>query len=422
MRKVIFWTHLLAGVVAGIVILIMSVTGVLLTYEKQMIAWADRSDAALPPAGVSTRRPVDELIQAARGTGEPGGGQTVTGLTISSIAGAPALATVGTKTLTLNTYTGAVLGESAPNLRAFFRSVTSWHRYIGVDGPWRPVTRALTGWSNFLFLVIVLGGPFLWLPKTWTAAQVRNIAIFRSGLRSKARDFNWHNVIGIWSFVPLVLVVVGALPISLPWANRAVYQVVGEEVPTPAGQAGARGAGAGGRAAGSPREGGAPDEVREGIGRREGGERLDTRAERAPQVALEPAWARAERQVDGWRTIGARFGGNPNAPLTFTIDRGTGGQPQLRGTLTIDRATAEAVKWEPFETQTTGRRLRTFLRFAHTGEFFGIAGQTIAGLASAGAVVLVWTGISLALRRFRTWRGRRQLSSEPLSPRRSNAA
>jgi hypothetical protein len=37
----------------------------------------------------------------------------------------------------------------------------------------------------------------------------------------------------------------------------------------------------------------------------------------------------------------------------------------------------------------------------------GIPGQTIAGLATGGAVVLVWTGIALALRRFRAWIGRR---------------
>jgi hypothetical protein len=36
------------------------------------------------------------------------------------------------------------------------------------------------------------------------------------------------------------------------------------------------------------------------------------------------------------------------------------------------------------------------------------AGQTIAGLASAGAVVLTWTGVTLALRRFSAWRKRRR--------------
>ena len=51
LRKVLFWCHLAAGVTAGVVILIMSVTGALLTYEKQIIAWADtRHYAVAPPS------------------------------------------------------------------------------------------------------------------------------------------------------------------------------------------------------------------------------------------------------------------------------------------------------------------------------------------------------------------------------------
>lgn len=91
----------------------------------------------------------------------------------------------------------------------------------------------------------------------------------------------------------------------------------------------------------------------------------------------------------------------------FTIDQGNGGQPQKRSQLTLDRKTGEVVRWEPFSSYTTGRKLRSFLRFAHTGEVAGLAGQTIAGLASLGGAFLVWTGISLALRRFRAWLGRR---------------
>jgi uncharacterized iron-regulated membrane protein len=41
LRKVIFWCHLPVGVIAGVVILIMCVTGVLLSYENQITAWAD---------------------------------------------------------------------------------------------------------------------------------------------------------------------------------------------------------------------------------------------------------------------------------------------------------------------------------------------------------------------------------------------
>jgi uncharacterized iron-regulated membrane protein len=93
-------------------------------------------------------------------------------------------------------------------------------------------------------------------------------------------------------------------------------------------------------------------------------------------------------------------------PVNFLIDQGMGGQPHLRSTLTLDRQTAEVVKWETFAGFSTGRQMRTWLRFIHTGEAGGFVGQTIAGIASAGACVLVWTGLALSWRRFRAWRGR----------------
>jgi uncharacterized iron-regulated membrane protein len=93
-----------------------------------------------------------------------------------------------------------------------------------------------------------------------------------------------------------------------------------------------------------------------------------------------------------------------DAPVTFTIDRGSGGQPQKRAQLVLARPLGEVVRWEPFESYTRGRQLRTFFRFAHTGEVGGIIGQTIAGIVSAGGAFLVFTGLMLAWRRFTSWR------------------
>jgi uncharacterized iron-regulated membrane protein len=102
------------------------------------------------------------------------------------------------------------------------------------------------------------------------------------------------------------------------------------------------------------------------------------------------------------------------ASVAFAIDRGNGGQPQLRSQLTLNRATGEVVRWESTSNNTAGRRMRSRLRFAHTGEVYGLLGQTIAGLVSLGGAFLVYTGLSLAWRRFYSWRGRR--AREQLAP------
>src|SRR5262249_46977871 len=118
-------------------------------------------------------------------------------------------------------------------------------------------------------------------------------------------------------------------------------------------------------------------------------------------------WERAESQQPGWRSIGMRLPDSPRRPVSFTIDTGDGGQPQKRSTLTLDRATASVVRWEAFGDNNAGPRLRSWARFVHHGEAYGIAGQTVAGVASAGGAMLVWTGIGLSVRRFLAWRRRR---------------
>jgi uncharacterized iron-regulated membrane protein len=378
LRTLIFWPHLVAGLTAGIVILVMSVTGVLLTYERQLIAWSDSQYRSTVPAEGASRLPVETLLQTIR-TEHPD--IAVNAITVGSAPDAAVTVAVPQRTLYFDAYSGRLLGEGAQVMRRFMSETRAWHRWLAVEGEGRPVARFITGWSNFLFLFIVVSGFYLWFPRKWTWNHVRTVLLFNRTTTSKARDFNWHNVIGVWSAIPLFIVVLTALPISFPWANAMVYRAVGEEPPVQRG-----------------REGGAARG-------REGGARQERAA---PSVeGLNNLWSRAERQVEGWRTINVRVPETNRAPVVFAIDKGDGGQPQLRSTLTLDRATGVVVTYEAFDDQSLGRRLRSISRFAHTGEVLGIPGQTIAGLATGGSVVLVWTGLALAWRRWRAWMKRR---------------
>lgn len=377
-RTVLFWMHLAAGTVAGIVILIMSVTGVALTYEKQMLEWADRRAWTAPSAETMALTP-EVLVMRVR---EQRPDTNVIAVTLRADREAPATVTLdGNKALLVNPYDGAIIGEPPAALRGFFRTMTVWHRYLAMDGTSRATGRMLTGASNFLFLFIVLSGMYLWLPRVWTWIQFKQVLWFRGGLASKARDFNWHNVIGIWSAVPLVVVVAGALPISYPWASNLVYRIAGDVPPAPT----------------------APPQ-----------QRTNDQPVVYVMTGVDTAWTTAQSQIPGWRTMTTRFATSAKAPVVISVDEGYGGQPQKRTTFTIDRDAGTVTKAEDFNSLTAGRRLRSWLRFAHTGEIYGLAGQTVAGLASAGGAVLVYTGIALAVRRFVAWLWRRRRSDDAL--------
>jgi uncharacterized iron-regulated membrane protein len=105
--------------------------------------------------------------------------------------------------------------------------------------------------------------------------------------------------------------------------------------------------------------------------------------------------------------ISARMPSRPDGLVTFFIQEPAASwHPSPRSQLVLDPFTAEVVKWEPFAAQNPGRRLRAWVRPLHTGEAAGVLGQSVVLAASTGGVVLVWTGIALAWRRFRGWRRR----------------
>jgi uncharacterized iron-regulated membrane protein len=366
-RRILFWLHLSAGAAAGVVILIMSATGALLAYERQMAEWADlRASRIARPDDGAQRLSIDAIVQrVAEGEGRGARLGTVT----VRRGERPVTVTSGSRTLFVNPYTGDVIGEGAPGVRAFFRRVRDWHRWLGVAGDGRATARAVTGACNLAFLFIIVSGFYLWWPRNKSWRQIRQVTWFRRGLSARARDFNWHNTVGLWCSVPLFVVVLSATAISYRWSSDLVYRAAGENPPPAAAP----------RAASRPPAG-------------------------ARVAGLDSVVPLAGARVPDWRTVSFRVPDGSSRILAVTIDRGTGGEPQKRSTLTVDLAGGQVAQWQPFSAQTRGRRWRSWLRFAHTGEAGGLAGQTIAGVASAGAAVLVWTGIGMALRRFNGWR------------------
>jgi uncharacterized iron-regulated membrane protein len=362
LRKILFWLHLSAGTVAGAIILLMAVTGVLLTYEKQMIHWADTRDLGIDVR--QDRLPLSTLLDMAD--------REALAATIYNNPADPVVLQLdgGQRTL-LNPYTGAALGAGNQSVRDFFRTVVELHRWLAQSGESRASGRAITGACNLAFLGLVLSGAYLWIPKAFTARHLRPIVWFRGGLSSKARDFNWHNVIGLWCFLPLLVIIASGAVISYKWASDLVYRAAGEAPPAPAKSA-------------------------------------------APQALNPDAAGRAFDAIQaepGWKSITLR---SAEDQMTATIDHGYPGQPQLRKTITVDAASGAILATETFDSLTSGRRARFWMRFLHTGEALGLAGQTIAGIATLGAVFLVWTGVALSIRRFAAWRARsKSLELEP---------
>jgi uncharacterized iron-regulated membrane protein len=427
LRRVIFWLHLVTGVLAGLVIGVMSVTGVLLAFERQIVAFAERDvrTVQLPASGVS-RLALDDLVSKARAAVPEG---RLSGVMLRADPTATVVVNFGReRTVFVHPYTGAVLGEGAKTLRHFFHTMTDWHRWLGTEGESRDIGRAITGACNTAFVVMVVTGVYLWWPRWWTRQVLQAVMVPNPRLRGKPRDWNWHNTIGFWSASLLICITLTGLVMSYQWANDLLYTLTGNiPPPRPPGAAEGRSAAAdnrrnegGPRVAGSAPNGGAGRQSRaEGQDARERQGRTGEAGEAGsmPQRAsLEALFAAAVQQASHWRSMTIRLPQRGAMQLTVALEEAKALHPYPRSILTLDAATAAVVKWEPYASYNLGRTLRAWVRPVHTGEAGGAVGQMVAALASAGGVVLVWTGLALAWRRFRARNARASRRTSDVAP------
>jgi uncharacterized iron-regulated membrane protein len=374
-RKILFWMHLSAGLTAGVIIFVMCVTGALLAFERQIIELSESDVRYVAPRDGVTRLSAQQIAESVR---EMRPGAKPSSMSVTSEPNAAWLLSLGRDgQVFVDPYTGVETGEGNRSVRGLMSELRNWHRYVALSGDGRPVGKAITGAANLLFLFLAISGAYIWMPRQMRWSTIKPVIWFRPGLRGKPRNFNWHNPIGFWTSLFLIVFTLTATVISYRWASDLLYTLTGNEVPAAQQQANNAGA-------------------------------EEKPVELSPEI--DAAWNTAAAHVPNWRSISLRLPIEKDAAV-FTIDEGIYWNIFGRSTLTVDAKTGAATKWEPYGEQNSARQLRSWFRFTHTGETGGIVGQAIGLVACVGGAFLVWTGFSLAFRRFRNWRATRNVEA-----------
>jgi uncharacterized iron-regulated membrane protein len=379
LHRTLFWAHLCCGVAAGLFILSMSATGVLLTYEHQMVESAEHSNHVTAAPG-QPRLSADALAATANGIDE--GNQRLSLVFLADPTAPVAVSAGRTTSALLNPYSGDTIADASAGRRGFFRAVENWHRWLGSNS--RSVLAMIQDYANLLFLFITVSGLYLWLPAVWRWRTVSGLLLFqRRYINAKVRDFNWHHVFGVWMLIPLFLIALSGVVISFPWAGNLVYAAFGEQAPQ-------RGGGGGpGAAAGGP---GAPRPERD----------AGSPAAEAQSASLQQLLDATMAQVDNWQRITLPLAARGDR-IELAVELKSEERRPPRRTVVLRTADASVLEVQgatgAAATPSRGQQARTWLRFVHTGEQYGVIGQTIAGLASLAACFLVYTGLALAWRR-----------------------
>lgn len=370
LRRTIFLVHLMAGCVVGAVVLFLAATGFLLAWQKAVLAWQERSYHSTPLPSHPSALPLDALAAIAGASS----GRKPESITLRSDREAPAEIDFGrTRRLFLDRYSGAVLGAGATRARAFFDTVTGLHRWFGMSTEHHASAKLVKGAFSLALLLMIFTGAFLWLPRSWSRQRLSVAAFPRWGLRGRARDWNVHNVVGLWAGIPLAVIALTGAILAYGWMTSLLYFATGSR---PAQLAPAQRSEA----------------------------RTISSVHHAVSVTMQQVFDEIQREANGWRSIRIVLPEAGDHKIEAIVDFSDGGRPDQQAAMEFDRASGNLVRFTTFSSFSLGKQLRSFVKYVHTGEAGGWAGETLAGLTSLACCVLVWTGLAMALRRRRTKR------------------
>lgn len=409
-RRSIFWIHLAAGLIAGISIGIMCLTGTVLAFEKELVAWSERDVRRVAPPFPGAPRLTLVQLQAKLREAQPDARPA--SLVLQNDPGAAVLFSTGrTGGFYANPYTGEVRAAASGAMADFMRTMTAWHRTLGFTGETsRPQGKLINGVCNLAFCALAITGLYLWMPRTWTWRALRPVIWFRQNSGGKARDFNWHNAIGFWTAPVLIVLTLTAVPISFQWGGRVIQSLTG----SPASSMGP-GGGPGGAA---------PVEI-------------SPPAPGAVPLAHDALVHTVQQAMPDWKTLTLRLSNEGGSGRGGPGPRGGEGREGREGrparsdennaqaarasgpqainvtvreasswprtaatTLAVNPYTGEVVRRTGFAEMNAAQQVRSWTRFLHTGEALGGLGQLLAGVACLGGVFLVYTGFALSWRRF----------------------
>ncbi|GJD51022.1 hypothetical protein OPKNFCMD_3773 [Methylobacterium crusticola] len=398
MKRALFQLHWFLGLTAGIVLMVLGVTGAMLTFADEIMAVLSPGIVTVAPRAEPRLTP-DALLARVR---EAAPGRRVALLTLS---GEPdraarvrfALEGGGRRESTyVDPYDGRVLGPARGE--AAFGVVLRLHRWLTLPGDGNGYGRPITGACLLALLYLALSGLYLRWPRRAGDWRVW----LKPALSRPGRPLYWslHVVAGTWVLLVYLTIALTGLWWSYGWyRDGASYLLTGripraEEPP---------------RAEASPGAEGNPGAERP-PGRREGGH--------GAAVPLDPAFA-AFVAATGDRYAEALLVPPREAGPAIRIRAVAPDAPhrQARDEWRI-RADGTVESRDLYAARALGERLTGSVLALHEGRFFGLPGTLLFMLAALAMPLFGVTGLLLYLGRRR---GRRRAAVRAARPPREQA-
>jgi uncharacterized iron-regulated membrane protein len=216
--RVSAWLHLWLGLVTGIVVVIVSVTGAILTFEEELRLLLqpyqkvqDTGKPFLPPSVLADATKKQYNIK---------------GVSVVIYRGLDRSAIIpwygDRKNMLVNfvdPYTGKGL-HSQPLNSDFYRIMIEGHYQLWLP---RKIGAPIVTYSTLIFVITLITGLVLWWPKKWTRSTREQSFFVKITGTFKRLNYDLHNVLGFYSLLIAMILGLTGIVFGAKWFSDAVY-------------------------------------------------------------------------------------------------------------------------------------------------------------------------------------------------------
>ncbi len=219
-KKINNWLHLWLGLISGIIVLIVCITGCVWVFNEEI------TDLLEPETRVERQEKAvimpSQLMEIAE--------KEYPGLKVSYAnyqQGKAINLGLGERrgpnvTLKINPYTGKIISRDVHKKGEtnFFRWVLNGHRFL-----WLPfeIGRPIVNYGTLVFVVLLITGLIWWYPKKWTQSTRDKSFKIKWGASFKRVNLDLHNVLGFYSLLFLLAIALTGMVYGIKWYSEGMY-------------------------------------------------------------------------------------------------------------------------------------------------------------------------------------------------------
>ncbi|HVW59205.1 MAG TPA: PepSY-associated TM helix domain-containing protein [Puia sp.] len=224
--------HLWLGLASGIIVLIVSITGCLFVFQKEISETIWREKYFVIPPEVPVQQPLSRLQETAQAVlgpdkpindittyHDPGRSWEFMAYNINDTALSYFGSVAYYQSVFINPYTGQVTGTRDYKYD-FFSIVKSIHWSLLLNTKYG---QPIVGWSTLIFVLMLITGLVLWWPKKWTKAMRNRSFKIKWKAGFKRVNYDLHNVPGFYTLIPALIISMTGLVWAFTWFEDMVY-------------------------------------------------------------------------------------------------------------------------------------------------------------------------------------------------------